>query len=625
MSLTDVIPPYGNCTSEAAVLLDPTSDLAVFRDHSVPSTRDICEPWIEKNPHLQAFNEIWTVDFEYNTPGGLPDPVCLVARELKSGRKLHVWRDEFGDTPPYPTDEHTLIVAYFASAELGCHLALNWPIPERILDLYTEFRNLTNGLPTRAGNSLLGALAHCGLDGIEAAEKEYMRQLILSGGPWSEEEKRDILAYCESDVVALTKLLSALTERLDVCRALLRGRYMAAVARMERNGIPLDVETLNRLKQHWPEIQERLIGAVDKDYGVYNGRTFKYDLFDAFLERHGIPWPHRPNGRLDLRDDTFREMARAHPIIAPLHELRSTLSKMRLANLPVGEDGRNRTMLSPFRSKTGRNQPSNSSSIFGPSTWVRGLICPPAGSAVAYIDWEQQEFGIAGALSGDAEMRNAYRSGDPYLAFAKQAGAVPQHATKSSHKSERDQFKACALAVQYGMGADSLAQRIGQPTWRARELLELHRRTYRTFWTWSDASLDHAMLMGSLPTVFGWTLHIGDRPNERSVRNFPMQANGAEMLRLACCIATEEGIEICAPVHDAVLIMAPIDRIEVKVARMQAIMADASRVVLGDFALRSDAKIIRNPDRYMDERGSIMWDAVMKILADIDDESTLAT
>jgi hypothetical protein len=40
----------------------------------------------------------------------------------------------------------------------------------------------------------------------------------------------------------------------------------------------------------------------------------------------------------------------------------------------------------------------------------------------------------------------AYASGDPYLAFAKQAGAVPPDATKHSHKAARDQFKACASA-----------------------------------------------------------------------------------------------------------------------------------------------------------------------------------
>jgi len=94
-------------------------------------------------------------------------------------------------------------------------------------------------------------------------------------------------------------------------------------------------------------------------------------------------------------------MAKVYPAISPLRELRSTLSDLRLSDLAVGHDGRNRTMLSAFRARTGRNQPSNSKFIFGPSVWLRGLIKPPPGYAVAYIDWAKQEVGIAAALSGD--------------------------------------------------------------------------------------------------------------------------------------------------------------------------------------------------------------------------------
>src|SRR5438309_989200 len=115
--------------------------------------------------------------------------------------------------------------------------------------------------------------------------------------------------------------------------------------------------------------------------------------------------------------------------------LRHALSEMRLNELAVGSDGFNRCMLSVFRSETSRNQPSNTRYIFGPSVWLRFLIQPSPGYGIAYIDWQQQEFGIAAALSRDPLMLEAYRSGDPYLAFAKQAGAAPPHATKASHKS----------------------------------------------------------------------------------------------------------------------------------------------------------------------------------------------
>jgi len=303
-------------------------------------------------------------------------------------------------------------------------------------------------------------------------------------------------------------------------------------------------------------------------------------------------------------------MAKAYPLVSPYRELTSSLDQLKLNDLAVGKDGRNRTILSAFRSSSGRNQPGNSKYIFGPSVWLRGLIKPSPGYGVAYVDWSQQEFGIAAALSGDANMQAAYQSGDPYLTFAKQAGAVPEDATKATHRNERELFKACVLGVQYGMGAETLALRIGQPPIVARGLLRAHRETFCPFWHWSDAAVDHAMMFGSICTVFGWHEHIGENSNPRSLRNFPMQANGAEMLRLACCLATERGIEVCAPVHDAILICAPLDRLDEDVTKMREAMAEASRIVLNGFELGTDAHVVKYPNRYMDERGAVMWERV---------------
>ena len=122
------------------------------------------------------------------------------------------------------------------------------------------------------------------------------------------------------------------------------------------------------------------------------------------------------------------------PCVSPYRELRSSLADLRLNDLAVGRDGRNRTILSAFRSRTGPQSAVEYSSLYlGRAVWLRGLIKPPPGHAVAYVDWRQQEFGIAAALSGDTAMQAAYQSGDPYLAFAKQAHAVPADATKATH------------------------------------------------------------------------------------------------------------------------------------------------------------------------------------------------
>jgi DNA polymerase family A len=378
--------------------------------------------------------------------------------------------------------------------------------------------------------------------------------------------------------------LPAMQSGIDLPRALLRGRYMAAVAAMEWAGPPIDMPTFALLREHWPDIQDDLIHAIDIDYNVFDGRRFRADRWARFLTHHGIPWPVREDGHLDLKSDTFREMARAYPIVAPIHELRHALSQLRLNDLAVGHDGRNRTILSAFRARTGRNQPSNSRYIFGPSVWLRGLIKPPPGHGVAYIDWRQQEFGIAAALSGDEAMQAAYRSGEVYVTFGKQIGALPTDATREQNEDAHALFKAVCLGLIYGMEDRSLAFRIGQPPIVARELIRLHHEIYWKFWEWSDAAVNYAMLHGSLHTVFGWQINVGESPNPRSLRNFPMQANGAEMLRLACCLATERGIEICAPVHDAILICATLDRLDEDIARTRAAMAEhcAGRVRAAD-------------------------------------------
>jgi hypothetical protein len=720
------------------------------------------------------YRAVWAVDFEFTAPPGeRPAPLCLAARELRGRRLVRAWlADGPPPAPPFDAGPDALFIAYYASAELGCFLALGWPFPARILDLYAEFRCLTSGLPVPCGSGLLGALAYFGLDGLAAAEKDGMRQLALRGGPYTARERAALLDYCQSDVDSLARLLPAMLPRLDLPRALLRGRYMAAAARMEWVGVPLDVEALARLRDGWGRIKGRLIEEVDRDFRVfvpadrrtidpttrlgaalvatasewgtdvhrladavdylwqreraanrdvadaigkarkatgltvnrmarwedaghdyagfpglevtarelagelpalgigrgytseggyddtdYAGRLWellredrrflrpKHDLglvreaaglvascpgdggsylgpmrFSAdrwadYLARKGIAWPRLESGALALDDDTFREMARAYPAeVGPIRELRHALSQMRLQELAVGADGRNRCLLSAFASKTGRNQPSNTRFIFGPSAWLRSLILPGPGRAVAYVDWSAQELGIAAALSGDLAMRDAYRSGDPYLWLARRVGAVPADATKKTHPAEREQFKVVSLGVLYGLSAEGLSRRLNVPPCRGRELLRYHQATFRRFWRWSELVEMQGMLTGRLRTAFGWAVHVGPDANPRSLRNFPMQANGAEMMRLACCLATERGLTVCCPVHDALLIEAAAGRIDDAVSETQRAMREASELVLPGFPLRTDAKIVLHPDRYADERGRRMWAAVWGLL-----------
>src|SRR3974390_1760069 len=126
---------------------------------------------------VPGFREIVLADFEFEIgQGERPVPVCLVAHELCSGRTFRIFQDQFGAAPPHASGRDVLFVAYYASAELGCYRVLGWPMPERILDPFCEFRARTNGLDVPAGNGLLGALAYFGLDAIGATEKKELQE-----------------------------------------------------------------------------------------------------------------------------------------------------------------------------------------------------------------------------------------------------------------------------------------------------------------------------------------------------------------------------------------------------------------------------------------------------------------
>ena len=129
-----------------------------------------------------------------------------------------------GRAPPYATGPDVLFVAYYASAELGCYRVLGWPMPERILDLFTEFRNRTNGLPTPAGSGLLGALTYFGLDAMGATEKKEMQEAIGNGTWRGRFTPEEILDYCEADVDGARSACCRSCCRTSICRErLLRG------------------------------------------------------------------------------------------------------------------------------------------------------------------------------------------------------------------------------------------------------------------------------------------------------------------------------------------------------------------------------------------------------------------
>ena len=78
---------------------------------------------------LLPHREVWAVDFELSRASVKTPSRCVWCLGTKQWTQDPALADEFGAAPPYPTGADVLFVAYYASAEIGCHLALGWPVP----------------------------------------------------------------------------------------------------------------------------------------------------------------------------------------------------------------------------------------------------------------------------------------------------------------------------------------------------------------------------------------------------------------------------------------------------------------------------------------------------------------
>jgi DNA polymerase I-like protein with 3'-5' exonuclease and polymerase domains len=402
---------------------------------------------------------------------------------------------------------------------------------------------------------------------------------------------------------------------IDLPFALLRGRYQAAVARMTRAGVPIDVGLFRRLSGVWDRLRLDLITSLDALFGVYENGHRRYRLIETWLARLGLreSWPRTATGLPKLDEETLFEQAALRPNLPELQtfrELDATLHQMRLTSLAVGRDGRNRTMLGAYGTVTGRNAPKAGEFIFGPATWTRGLIKPPEGFGIVYLDYKAQEVAIAAALSRDARLAEHCATGDVYWNFALAAGL----ADRGERDAVRDMVKVLFLAIGYGMGFRTLARRAGVSEAEAKELLALHASLYPDFARWRQDIVDRALLNGWLRTPLGWRRFVSLDAPIPQLMNWPMQSRGADIMRAVCIAATEAGIELGAPVHDGFLIVSPLERLEEDRERMSEIMKRAGEVVTGGLTIRFDDKTVRWPDRYMDKRGQAMWDKVMALL-----------
>ena len=406
------------------------------------------------------------------------------------------------------------------------------------------------------------------------------------------------------------------THNINLDQAKHRGRFIKAISQVQINGIPIDYYRYAKLPS-----KQQVVNHYSKEYDVFTGTSICPKLLARYCDEQHIELGVDLFSKEHISCKELKQLTSSTPELKEIYHISCLLqgNDKRLLHTDPGTF-RNTAYLNPFGTTTGRNNPKLSEFIYGQPKWIRSLIKPEKNTSLAYIDWNQQEFGIAAALSNDAKMIDAYLSGDPYLQFAIRSGSLPSDATKETHPEGRNRYKQAVLAIQYGIGPKSLSSLLNSSESEAERIISQFYACYKSYANWCFHQINQALFCGEIHTPFGWNRRICRDTSENSIKNYPVQAYGAELMREATCLLIESGIKVCSTIHDAFLIESTTDQIEVDVNKAQQHMVRASTLVLDGFELSSEAQIVSYPYRFSDNETESIWDMASSIIRGLRNE-----
>jgi hypothetical protein len=400
----------------------------------------------------------------------------------------------------------------------------------------------------------------------------------------------------------------------------------------------VDGERFHAIENESSKLKLSIANKIEEThrYGVYvvEGKettktkphpVFKMNKFAELLASKGITvgnrgamWQATPSGDPMLEDDYFGDMCNAYPELQPLRQCRKSLNNLSRFETVLGEDGFNRSTLWMFGTVTSRNNPKAKDFLLSRPHWVRNLIAPREGMALVACDVTGAEDWLAAGFSGDPELMRIYSSGaDSYMEFAAVTEAVPQGTMRDKSNKEleiiRAQHKTAKLAIQYGVGAETLSKYLGVPLWKAQKIINRHKQGYAVYWQWVEDRAKLAEERGYVETDFGWRQST-ENMSANSVLNFPQQAGCAELLRCACILLVDAGwgYALAAPHHDALYMHVEAERAEECKRAVEDAFIEAGHLIMGlpEFPLRVHADVVYHPAHYEDADGAEIWDIV---------------
>ena len=432
----------------------------------------------------------------------------------------------------------------------------------------------------------------------DSDHKDKMRDIILTKDfDLIEANRKQIQDYCTDDIHDLIPLWDKIKEeyrayfvgniehaRPTIKEILYRGDSVARTALITRIGYPIQRTWLTNLSLNIPKVTADLKEDINSqfDWELFGKSKTNRDGYKQnqnewkeyiLTTKYADKWMKTDKDSVSLSEKAFKNFSFRHDFprgnffaqalryIKTSSALRGFDRSTKKATIydSLGPDDRVRPYINPYGSQSARYQPKSTSYLLLKTAWTRSLLHPKEGRVIVSIDYKSEEALIGALEANDTAMLQAYESGDVYLDYAKRAGAIPQEGTKEDYKKERDLFKATYLGISYLMGPKSLSEKLTDDTGKkfsqadAQKLIDKFYSAYPSYKEYLDKVYKDYQKYGYLKLFDGWIM-FGDNDNFRSVSNMPIQGMGSCILRKAIKYTQDSGLDLVAPLHDALYI-----------------------------------------------------------------------
>ena len=569
----------------------------------------------------QSFSRVLAVDteFRFDLTQTIPEKVvCFVYKDIFTGEVFRYWEHDKTFSERHFNYDDCLLVSFNATAEYGSYLNILHGKPRQMWDCFVENKRLYFPFREKGKFGLIDVCEMYGIPCMSKEEKAKNINTIINNKYYTLEQQKQILDYCQKDVEETADLFLCQVDDIEqqnklktvkdfdqeLWQIMFRGLAQGCVAQIQRTGVPVDTTLINKFNKYWGAVKDKIIKRKNNLLQVYNDDlTFSNAKFKTFVVNCGLGhrWPLLKSGFYTTNDKVVKKFQEEHTKIKEFRQMRKLLNTTKLTNYILGADGKVRTSLNMFGTLTGRCSPSTAKYPLNASKWARNFIKPSWGEKLYYIDYVAQEPAIMGYLSNDKNLINNYQQGDIYLITAQQIGLIKdEFASKETHKRERKIIKQLFLATGYGQGYKAIADNLGCSSFQAKDFLKKFKQLYSTYDRWIQGVMSAGAVHNRICTPYGWQRSIrgnlkwkdGKRVSiKNQLRNFPIQGTGSDILRRAMVDLLDSHIKVIGPVHDALIISAPIPDDKKIIEEVKEIMVHASQKVVGG-PIRVDAEPI---------------------------------